>query len=174
MLIDTVQPVELRDFSNIEPDKEVDKMAKQFETISPFQLLIQLSSGVEPAESDIGMIEHLMRKYKLTPGVTNVLIDYVSVTTDMGLPKPYMERLAAHWNRKRIKRVKHAMTVAREEHRQVQRWKTADMSKGKWVDLYLSYSSITQLQKLAEHFGFETHDQTIMYLLNEAYKTHER
>ena len=48
-------------------------------------------------------------------GVVNVLLEYVMLSTDMKLPKSYVEKIADHWNRKNLKTAKEAMDLARQE-----------------------------------------------------------
>ena len=59
---------------------DVSKKAKliyTFETTSPYDFLTGKNKGVRPSKSDLALIENLMLDYDLTPGVVNVLIDYV-------------------------------------------------------------------------------------------------
>ena len=75
-----------------------------------------------------------MFEQKLEPGVTNVLIYYVMLKTDMKLSKNYIQKIAAHWARKKVKTVREAMKLAIEEHRQYLDWadgKTNGAARGK-------------------------------------------
>ncbi len=58
-----------------------------------------------------------MIKYKLLPGVVNVLVDFVMKKNNMKFTKGFVEKIASHWARKEIKTVKAAMELAREEVR---------------------------------------------------------
>ena len=40
----------------------------------------------------------------------------------MKLSKNYLEKIATHWSRKKVKTVKEAMEMAKNEHRQYQEW----------------------------------------------------
>ncbi|MBW8351184.1 DnaD domain protein [Bacillus sp. IITD106] len=120
-LVDRIQPAIQRENAATQDTKE-DKLISYLETVSPRQLLIDLSDGGEPAKSDLQAVEDIMFQQKLLPGVTNVLIYYVMLRTDMKLSKNYLEKIASHWSRKKIKTVKSAMDLAKSEHRQYQEW----------------------------------------------------
>jgi replication initiation and membrane attachment protein len=95
---------------------------KQLETISPRQLLIEISGGAEPSMSDLQLIEDIMFQQKLLPGVVNVLIYYVMLRTNMKLSKKYVEKIASHWARKKVRTVKEAMELAKQEAKTYQSW----------------------------------------------------
>ncbi|RSD27678.1 replication initiation and membrane attachment family protein [Mesobacillus subterraneus] len=120
-LLDRVQPA--RHKANIEkPKTQEEELILYFEKTSPRQLLIDLSGGAEPSKADLQMIEEVMFKQKLLPGVVNVLVQYVMLKTDMKLTKGYIEKIASHWSRKKISTVKDAMQLAKNEHRQYLEW----------------------------------------------------
>jgi replication initiation and membrane attachment protein len=58
-----------------------------------------------------------MIKYKLPPGVVNVLIEVAMIKTDMKFTKGFVESIASHWARKQVKTVKEAMDLAKKEVR---------------------------------------------------------
>jgi replication initiation and membrane attachment protein len=120
-LANRLQPPALRESDGPKDSKE-SKLVHYLETTSPRQLLIDLSGGALPAMSDLTAIEDIMFNQQLEPGVMNVLIHYVMLKTDMKLTKNYMEKIASHWARKKIKTVKEAMELAKNEHRQYQAW----------------------------------------------------
>jgi replication initiation and membrane attachment protein len=117
-----VQPMEFRTMNDDEPKTKEEQLIKLLETISPKQLLMDISGGIVPSSADLQVIEDIMFQQKLLPGVVNVLIYYVMLRTDMKLSKAYMEKIASHWARKNIKTVKEAMDLAKKEHRQYQNW----------------------------------------------------
>ncbi|MCM3111142.1 replication initiation and membrane attachment family protein [Lederbergia lenta] len=120
-LVDRHQPLHQRE--SISPGNTPEsKLIYYLETVSPRQLLIDLSDGATPAKSDLHAVEDTMFKQKLTVGVTNVLIHYVMLKTDMKLSKNYLEKIASHWARKKIATVQSAMELAKSEHRQYQEW----------------------------------------------------
>ncbi|PKR84277.1 replication initiation and membrane attachment family protein [Heyndrickxia camelliae] len=129
-LVDRTQPLKDRT-SNEMGDSREDKLVHYLETTSPRQLLIDISDGAEPSKGDLQAIEDIMFQQHLSPGVVNVLIQYVLLKTDMKLTKNYMEKIASHWTRKKVKTVKEAMELAKNEHRQYQQWAdTKNVQKG--------------------------------------------
>ncbi|MFX3623954.1 MAG: replication initiation and membrane attachment family protein [Ectobacillus sp.] len=116
------QPLEASTMHSKEPNSQEEQLIKQLEELSPRQLLAEISGGVEPTAADLKVIEDVMLKQKLLPGVVNVLIYYVMLRTDMKLSKTYIEKIAGHWARKKVKTVPEAMALAKEEHRQYQQW----------------------------------------------------
>lgn len=127
-LAEQIQPVALRTMEKVPQTKE-EQLIRQLETISPKQLLIELSGGAEPAQSDLQIIEDVLFHQKLTPGVVNVLIHYVMLKTDMKLSKAYVEKIASHWARKNIKTVREAMELAKHEQKQYQNWTEMKQTK---------------------------------------------
>jgi replication initiation and membrane attachment protein len=117
-----VQPLPYRTMTNVEPKTKEEQLMKQLETISPRQLLIEISGGVEPSMSDLKLIEDIMFQQKLLPGVVNVLIYYVMLRTNMKLSKKYVEKIASHWARKKVRTVKEAMELAKQEAKTYQSW----------------------------------------------------
>lgn len=120
-LVNRRQPVMHRASDGAGTTKE-SKLIFYLETTSPRQVLIDLSEGAQPAMSDLTAVEEIMLGQQIEPGVMNVLIHYVMLKTDMKLSKNYMEKIASHWARKKIKTVKEAMDLAKNEHRQYQTW----------------------------------------------------
>nr|WP_295969921.1 DnaD domain protein [uncultured Bacillus sp.] len=116
MLIERTQPIIYQSPAK-EPETKEEKLIHYFETTSPLEYLRDISSGSEPSKADIKLIEDIMFYQKLNPGVVNVLIDMVMRLSDMKLNKSYVEKIAGHWARKKIKTVKEAMELAKAEHR---------------------------------------------------------
>jgi replication initiation and membrane attachment protein len=133
-LIERTQPI-TNQVQLAEPKTQEEKLVRYLETTSPLNVLKDLSGGGEPSKSDIQIIEEVMFKQKLMPGVINVLIQFVMLKTDMKLTKGYIEKIAGHWARKQIKTVKDAMELAKNEHRTYLGWsegkKTGKSSKQK-------------------------------------------
>lgn len=122
-LIDKTQPVRLREGEKqAEQDSLDGTLIAQLEMISPRKLLQDIGDGTEPSKADLKIIEDIMFEQKLEPGVTNVLIYYVMLKTDMKLSKNYIQKIASHWARKKVKTVREAMKLAIEEHRQYLEW----------------------------------------------------
>ncbi|KAB7705937.1 Replication initiation and membrane attachment protein [Bacillus aerolatus] len=119
-LIHLVQPAALRTIQNKPASKE-EELMHYLETTSPRQLLIDISGSL-PSSSDMQVVEGVLFQHKLPAGVANVLIQYVMLKTDMKLTKSYVEKIASHWARKKVKTVKDAMELAKNEHRQYAEW----------------------------------------------------
>jgi replication initiation and membrane attachment protein len=126
-LIERTQPA-LHQVQQDQPKTKEEQLIRYLETTSPLQVLKDLSSGAEPSKSDIQIIEDVMFKQKLLPGVINVLIQFVMLRTDMKLTKGYVEKIAGHWTRKQIKTVKDAMELAKNEHRTYLEWSNGKKS----------------------------------------------
>lgn len=114
-LITRIQPV-AHQVQLTEPKTPEEKLIRYFETNPPLLVFKELSGGVEPSNSDLKILEELMIKYKLQPGVINVLIDVVMRKTDMKFTKGFVESIASHWARKQVKTVKDAMEIAKKEN----------------------------------------------------------
>jgi len=139
-LVEKTQPANLKQFTDKNPSSKEEQLIQQLENVSPKAMLTDLSGGAEPSVSDLRIVEDVMFKQQLTPGVTNVLLYYVLLKTDMKLNRKYVEKIASHWARKQVKTVSAAMELAKEEHRQYQNWadtkttkKSAPASKEKQV-----------------------------------------
>lgn len=126
-LIERIQPVSYQS-QKVEPKTKEEKLIYYLETTSPLQVLKDVSGGAEPSQADIQIIEDVMFKQKLMPGVINVLIQFVMLRTDMKLTKSYVEKIAGHWTRKQIKTVKEAMELAKNEHRTYLDWSSGKKS----------------------------------------------
>lgn len=94
------------------------------ETTPPVQVLRDINNGKEPIPASIELAEQLMTTYGMPVGVVNVLLEYVMLSTDMKLPRKYVEQIADHWNRKSLKTAKEAMDLARTERDKYAQWKT--------------------------------------------------
>lgn len=99
------------------PKTKEERLIRYLETVSPREFLADLSEGSEPTKSDLRLIEDIMLNQKLSPGVVNVLIHYCMLQNDMKLSKPYVETIASHWARKKVKTVQEAMELGKSEHR---------------------------------------------------------
>ncbi|PLR77767.1 Replication initiation and membrane attachment protein [Bacillus sp. V3-13] len=128
-LVDRLQPA-VHLTAAAEPKTQEEQLVHYLETTSPRQLLKDISGGAEPTKTDLQIIEEVMFQQKLLPGVTNVLIQYVLLKTNMKLTKGYIEKIASHWARKKIKTVKEAMELAISEHRQYQEWADSKKTAG--------------------------------------------
>ncbi len=95
------------------------KMIYTFENVSPYEFLKSSYNNAEPTSRDKKIIENLMIEQKLSPGVVNVLIDYVLRINNKKLNKEFVEAIAGQWKRLNIETVKEAMEICRKEHKKV-------------------------------------------------------
>jgi replication initiation and membrane attachment protein len=102
------------------PVTKEEMLIQELETISPKQLLEDLSSGGQASERDMKVIRQVMTSQGLPSPVMNVLIHYVLLQSDMKLSKAYLETLASHWSRANLKTAKEAMTFAKKERNRYQ------------------------------------------------------
>ena len=92
------------------------KMVYTFESVHPYDFLRSKYKNGEPSERDIRIIESLLVDQKLTPGVVNVLIDYVLKVNNQKLSKAYIDTIAGQLNRLHVETVEDAMRVTKNEH----------------------------------------------------------
>lgn len=77
MLINKIQPVELRDFTDLEPKNSVEEIMKEIESKSPLETLIvslELFEYKEYLNIMVEVIEGAMNEFKLNPSLTNAYI----------------------------------------------------------------------------------------------------
>jgi len=160
-LTERVQPIPFRTMTEQEPKTKDEELMKQLEIISPRQLLVEMSGGVEPSAVDLKIIEDVMFHQKLLPGVVNVLIYYVMLKTDMKLSKGYIEKIASHWTRKGVKTVKEAMALAKDENREYQNWAKGKKQAKKPRPTYKKEAAkveslpVKQVEEDEDEFSFE-------------------
>ena len=100
-------------------NSNIAKMIYTFENVSPYEFLKSSYNNAEPTSRDKKIIESLMIDQKLSPGVVNVLIDYVLKTNNKKLNKEFIEAIAGQWKRLNVETVKEAMDICRKEHKKV-------------------------------------------------------
>lgn len=105
------------------PQTQEEHTIVYFESIAPIEFLEELSDGAKVFEGDIDIIEKLIFEYKLSPGVVNVLLDYIFRVNDQKLSKALAFKIAGHWKRKKISTVKQAMDLAKMENKKTQEFK---------------------------------------------------
>jgi replication initiation and membrane attachment protein len=120
-----------RETENVEKLSKEQELLQYLETTPPVQVLRDINDGKEPIPSSIQLAEDLVVKYGMPVGVANVLLEYVMLSTDMKLPKSYVEKIADHWNRKQLKTAKEAMDLARQERDKYAQWKQESSSSVK-------------------------------------------
>ena len=115
------------------------KMIYIFETTSPYDFLEGRNKGVKPSKTDLSLLETLIIDYELSPGVVNVLIDYVLKINDNKLTKNFCLAIAAQWKRSNIKTVQEAMKLCIKENKNKKQTKASSKTikneqKPKWYD----------------------------------------
>ena len=113
-LINRTQPI-INQVQLAEPKTQEEKLIRYYETTSPLTVFKELSGGVEPSNANLEILEEIMIKYKLPPGVVNVLIQVVMIKSDMKFTKGFVDSVASHWARKQLKTVKEAMEFAKKD-----------------------------------------------------------
>ncbi|WML40800.1 DnaD domain protein [Neobacillus sp. OS1-2] len=111
-LINRIQPAALQT-QLTEPKTPEENLIRSYETTPPLTVFKEISGGVEPSDANLKVLEEVMIKYKLSPGVVNVLIDFVMRKTKMQFSKNYVDAVASTWARLQIKTVKEAMELAK-------------------------------------------------------------
>lgn len=101
-----------------QPRTKEEKLIQILETISPQQLLADLSNGHQASEQDLTIVRDIMLSQGLPAPVMNVLIHYVLLQSDMRLSRKYMETIASHWSRANLKTAKEAMAFAKKQQKQ--------------------------------------------------------
>lgn len=122
--------IELTQKEQIEPKQEVkepkklttkeEQLTEALETMSPKDLLEDLSSGGHASESDMRLIRDIMSRQGLETPVMNVLIHYVLLQSNMQLSRAYLEKIASHWSRANLTSAKDAMDFAKIQNQPLQ------------------------------------------------------
>ncbi|MBR1377205.1 MAG: DnaD domain protein [Bacilli bacterium] len=92
-----------------------DKKIYDFETMSTYEFLASKSNVERLTEEEADIVSMLIDTIGLTPGVANVLLDYVLKTSENRLVPSYVKSKALEWKRDNIKTVPDAMNKAIEE-----------------------------------------------------------
>jgi len=111
------------------PSGDTSNWAKQvytFENITPYDYIRSKYKNGEPTLRELQIIEDLMVKQKMLPGVVNVLIDYVLKVNNQKFTRSYVETVAAQWNRLNIKTAEDAMRAAEKEHKKLKKMLTKE------------------------------------------------
>lgn len=92
-----------------------------FENVTPYDYLKSKYKTGEPTLRELQIIEELMTKQNMKPGVVNVLIAYVLKVNNQKFTRSYVEAVASQWNRLKIETVEDAMRVAEKEHKKIKK-----------------------------------------------------
>jgi len=106
------------------PGGDTSNRAKQiytFENVTPYDYLRTKYKNGEPPLRELQIIEDLMVRQKMKPGVVNVLISYVLKVNNQKFTRSYVETVAAQWSRLNIETVEDAMKVAEKEHKKIKK-----------------------------------------------------
>ncbi len=95
------------------------KMIYTFENTNPYQFIKSKYKDGKVVTRDLQIIESLLIDLKLTPGVVNVLLDYVLKINNKRLNKTYIETIASHWKRLGIETVEEAMNACIKEYKKI-------------------------------------------------------
>lgn len=109
------QPENLR--KEITSNTPKDKVIYLFETTSPYKFICSKSKTSKPTKQELEILEYLLVDMELTPGVVNVLIDYVLKINDNKLTKNFVIAIASQWKRSNIKTVSEAMEISKKEYK---------------------------------------------------------
>lgn len=93
------------------------KMIYIFENTTPYDFLKSKYKNSNPTARDLRILEYLAIDLNMTPGVINVLIDYVLKINDNKLTKAFIETIAGQWIRMGIKTATGAMEQAEKEYK---------------------------------------------------------
>ena len=104
------------------------KMIYTFENTNPYQFLKSKYKNGKVVTRDLQIVENLLLDLKLSPGVVNVLLDYVLRVNNKKLNKSFIETIASHWKRLGIETVPEAMNACIKEHKKSSK-KGAKVSK---------------------------------------------
>ena len=101
------------------------KMIYTFENTNPYQFLKSKYKNGKVVTRDLQLVESLLIDLKLSPGVVNVLLDYVLRVNNKKLNKTYIETIASHWKRLGIETVPEAMNACIKEHKKIKKKDTS-------------------------------------------------
>ena len=106
------------------PKGDTSNWAKQvytFENVTPNDYLRSKYKNGEPTMRELQIIEDLMVKQKMKPGVVNVLIAYVLKVNNQKFTRSYVETVASQWCRLNIETVEDAMRIVEKEHKKIRK-----------------------------------------------------
>jgi len=149
-LIYSLQPDYLKS-----PSGDTSDWAKQvytFENVTPNDYLRSKYKNGEPTLRELQIIEDLMVKQKMKPGVVNVLIAYVLEINNNRFTKNYVDTIASQWCRMNIETVEDAMKLVKKEIKK-RNTKTKSIKEGtnkkeeklpEWFNDYKKETTITK------------------------------
>ncbi len=156
-LIDKNQPDHLKMNNSVNNIKN--KIITQFENLTPNEYLCLKNNTSKLTNQEIDILQSLLVDLELSPGVVNVLIDYVLKINNHKLTKNYVLTIGSQFKRANIKTVKEAMDFAKENQSKPKQKvsKKADI-KPEWLDKSIESeeTSIEEQERIKELLkGFE-------------------
>lgn len=119
------------------------KMIYRFETESPYEFLAS-KNGCDLSKEETDILKLLLIDIGLTPGVTNVLLDYVLKTSDNKLVKSFIESKALEWKRSKIETVPDAMEKAKGERSKKTNTNRKIVKEPSWINQELDSDEMTE------------------------------
>lgn len=95
--------------STISSDTALAHKINLMESASPNKYLSYLQNGTQPARSDLLILNHISKQFKLPNSVINAMTDYVLTVNNNILSKPFMEKIAGSLIRENISTALDAM-----------------------------------------------------------------
>ena len=126
------------------------KMIYTYETTNPYDFLEGRNKGVKPNKSELAILETLLIDYELTPGVVNVLIEYVLKINDNKLTKNFVLAIASQWKRSNITTVEDAMEMCLKETKKTKKKVVKKEVKPEWYNKNIEEetASAEEMEKL--------------------------
>lgn len=97
------------------------KMIEYFQNKTPEEFLKETLSFPGPSKEDFEVINKI-REYRIPDSVINVLINVTLLKFDLKLSKPFMEKMAVEWSRKRIKTIEDAIELTKRDYIKYREW----------------------------------------------------
>lgn len=129
------------------------KMIYTFENVTPYDYLKSKYKNGEPTVKELNIIEELMDRQKMKPGVVNVLISYVLKINNNKFTKSYVDSIASQWSRSNIETVEEAMAFAEKEYKKAKKVSKVVSKKEKnedlpyWVDKDIEKQEMSSEEK---------------------------
>ena len=127
------------------------KMIYTFENTNPYQFLKSKYKNGKVVTRDLQIVENLLLDLKLSPGVVNVLLDYVLRVNNQKLNRSYIETIASHWKRLGIETVPEAMDACIKEYKKTKKNNSVNVKTTtkvpEWFDQNVGASEMSQEEK---------------------------
>lgn len=111
------------------PRTKTEELIQHFETITPKELLEDMSKGNNASEQDIDIISEIATRQNVSNAVLNVAIHYVMLQSNHQLSKRYLETIVSHWSRLGYTTAKQAMDHVANQQQKKANKKPAARSK---------------------------------------------